>query len=148
MLESGRAYELNFFKLDEAFPFRHLPIRPTICLFVADRIDPPYDLDELITDCLAIGCRLFMTWGDAAEKFEDVLDESLVDLSMRNDDDSLLGFLTSSHADQSAEDVASFMLKEMFSDEPFVRCCIGFRDDGSDSREAELRHEIEKIVRN
>lgn len=148
MAESKRTYELKFFNLDEAFPFRHLPPMPTICLLVADRVDPPYDYDDLVTDFLAIGCRLFMTWGEAAAKFEDVLDETLIDLSNRNDDDSLLGFPTSSHKDESAEEVASFMLKEMFSDEQAIRCCVGFRDKGSPSREAELRHEIAKIVGN
>jgi hypothetical protein len=121
---------------------------PTICLLVADRVDPPYDYDELVTDVLTIGCRLFMTWGEAASKFEDVLDETLIGLSRRNDDDSLVGFLTSSHADQSAEDVASFMLREIFSDEPIIRCCVGFRDGTSPSRELELRREIAKIVGN
>lgn len=148
MEEPSRTYELNFFKLDEPFRFRHLPPIPTICLLVADRVDPPYDYDDLVTDFLAIGCRLFMTWGKAAAKFEDILDETLLGLSMQKDDDSLVGFLTSSHEDQSAEDVASFMLKEIFSDELVIRCCVGFRDGGSPSTEAELRREIAKIVGN
>jgi hypothetical protein len=145
MEESRRTYELNFFKLDEPFPFRHLPPMPTICLLVADHVDPPYDYDDLVTDSLAIGCRLFMTWGEAAAKFEDVLDETLLGLSLRNDDDSLVGFLTSSHVDESAEDVASFMLKAMFSDEPVIRCCIGFASHVSSVREDELRQEIQKM---
>jgi hypothetical protein len=148
MEEANRTYELKFFKLDEPFPFRHLPSGPTICLLVADRVDPPYHYDDLVTDFLAIGCRLFMTWGTAAAKFEDILDETLIGLSMKKDDDSLVGFLTSSHEDQSAEEVVSFMLKEMFLDEPVIRCCIGFRDGVSSAKEADLRRKIAKIVGN
>jgi hypothetical protein len=42
------SYEFRFFRLEERFPFRDLPVVPTVCLLVADRIEPPYEyVDEL-----------------------------------------------------------------------------------------------------
>jgi hypothetical protein len=145
---SKRIYELNFFRLGEAFPFRDLEPMPTVCLLIADRVEPPYDYDDLITNFLAIGCHFFMTWGEAAERFEDILDETLVSLSLEKGDDGLLSVLTTSHKGESAEDVASFLLESASPDEPVIRCCIGFRGGGLSAREDELRREIAKIVGN
>ncbi len=133
------SHEIRFFRLEQGFPFRDLPVMPTVCLLVAERIEPPYEYGGLVTDLMAVGCGFFMTWGAAASKFEDVLDETVIML------DTFA--LTTAHEDESAEDVAFFMLQSALPDEPTIRCCIGFAADVPPSREVELRREIEKIVR-
>ena len=148
MTGATQTHELTFFRVDEAFPFRHLAPMPTVCLLVADRVDPPYDYDDLVTNFLAIGCRFFMTWGHAANKLEDILDETLVSLSLDKKDDSLLSVLTTSHQDEPAEDVAFFLVKTAIPDESAIRFCIGFHNGDLSSRENELRREIAKIMGN
>ncbi|HEY3148299.1 MAG TPA: hypothetical protein VGJ75_18220 [Dongiaceae bacterium] len=140
------SHDFRFFLLEQGFPFRDLPVMPTICLLVADQIEPPYEYDGLVTDLMAVGCGFFMTWGAAASKFEDVIDETVVDLSIKRNDGTFA--MTSAHQDESAEDVAFFMLKSALPDEQAIRCCIGFASHVPSAREAELRREIEKIVGN
>jgi len=146
MTAAAPSYEFHFFRLEERFPCRDLPVMPTVCLLVADQIDPPYEYDELVTDLMAVGCGFFMTWGVVASKFEDVLDDTIVMLSIKRNDDTFA--LTTAHQDESAEDVAFFMLKSALPDERAIRCCIGLAGHVPSAREAELRREIERIVGN
>ena len=140
------SYEFRVFRLEQGFPFRDLPGMPTVCLLVTNRIDPPSESAGLVTDLMAVGCGFFMTWGAAASKFEDVLDETVVDLSIERNDDTFA--MTTAHQDESAEDVAFFMLKSALPDEQSIRCCIGFAGDVESAREEELRREIQKIAEN
>ena len=146
MGEAPPRYEFRHFRLEERFPFRDLPVMPTVCLLVADQIDPPYEYDEFVMDLMTIGCGYFMAWGAAANKFEDVLDENIVMLSVKRNDDTFA--MTSAHEDEPAEDVAHFMLKLALLGEPAIRCCIGFADHVSALRQDELRREIQKIMGN
>ena len=147
MEEGATSYEFRFFRLEERFPFRDLPVMPTVCLLVADRIEPPYKyIDELVADVMAVGCGFFMTWGAAASKFEDVIDETIVMMSIERNDDTFA--MTSAHENESAEDVAYFMLKLALLGEQTIRCCIAFAGDVASVSESELRREIQKIAGN
>lgn len=146
MDEAAPSYEFRHFRLEERFPFRDLPVMPTVCLLVANRIDSPYEYEELVTDLMAIGCGYFMAWGAAARKLEDVLDEITVMLSVKRNDDTFA--MTTAHQDEPAEDVAHFMLKLALPGEPAIRCCIGFAGDVPSARQDELQQEIQKIVGN
>lgn len=119
---------------------------PTVCLLVADRIDPPYEYDDLVTNLMSVGCGFFMTWGATASKFEDVLDETIVMLSIKRDDDTFA--VTTAHQDESAEEVAFFMLRTAIPDERHIRCCVGIADDMPSARVDSLRSEIQKLVGN
>ena len=140
------SYEVRYFRLGERFPFRDLPIMPTVCLLVADRIDPPYEYAELVTDLISIGCGFFMTWGATASKFEDVLDETIVDLSIQRNDNTFA--VTTAHQGEAAEDVAFFMLRAALPGEQSIRCCVGVADNLSSVRVDDLRSEIQKFVGN
>ena len=146
MEKVATSYEFRFFKLEERFPFRDLPVMPTVCLLVADRIEPPYECTELITDLMAVGCGFFMTWGSAASLFEDVIDETVVMMSIERNDDTFA--MTSAHANESAKDVAHFMLNLALLGEPAIRCCIAFAADVTSVSERELRAEIQKTAGN
>ena len=146
MNAAAPSFEFRYFRLAQGFPFRDLPPMPTVCLLVADEREPPYEYDELVTDLMSIGCRSFMTWGKAAKKFEDILDETIVILSMERGSEALFA-ATTAHQDESAEDVASFLLEVAIQGEHAIRSCVGFSDDVS-ANELELRREIPKIVGN
>jgi hypothetical protein len=141
-----RSYEISFFKLEEGFPFRDLPVMPTVCLLVAERIDPPYEYTKLVTNLMAVGCGFFMTWGAAASKFEDVLDETVAMLSIERNDDTFA--VSTAHEGDTAEEVAFFMLQVAIPDERPIRCCIGIAGDVTSAREEELRRAIRKITGN
>lgn len=141
-----RSYEIRFFKLEEEFPFRDLPVMPTVCLLVAERIDPPYGYTKLVTDLMAAGCGFFMTWGAAASEFEDVLGEIVAMLSIERNGDTFA--VSTSHEGDTAEEVAFFMLQVAIPDERPIRCCIGIAGDVTPAREEELRSAIQKIAGN
>jgi hypothetical protein len=138
--------QLRYFRLGERFPFRDLPVMPTVCLLVADRIEPRYGYEALITDMMAIGCGFFMTWGEAARKFEDVIDETIVHLSTERNDNTFA--VTTAHHGESAKDVAFFMLKAALPGEQAIRCCIGVADNVASVSVDDLRDEIQKLVGN
>jgi len=119
---------------------------PTVCLLVSDRIDPPYAYEELVTDLVSVGCSFFMTWGATASKFEDVLDETIVMLSIERDDGTFA--VTTAHQDESTEDVAFFMLHTAIPDERRIRCCVGVADNVASVSMEDLRNEIQKIAGN
>ncbi len=146
METAEQSYEFRYFRLGGRFPFRDLPVMPTVCLLVADRIDPPHEYDELVTDVMSVGCGLFMTWGEAASKFEDVIDRIIADLSIKRNDDTFA--MTTAHDSETAEDVAYYMLKLALLGEHHVRCCVGVADNVASVSLDDLRNEIQKLAGN
>jgi len=76
-----------------------------------------------------------MILGDAAEDVHDALDYAIDDCNL-----GYLGTPTAVHNDDSAEDVASFLVNAAIPDEANVRCVVGY-----DKEDDAVRDILEKL---
>lgn len=89
-------------------------INKTASIFISDESVPIGTLKPIVRDLYSIGCRYFMTWGNSAEILHDLIDEVL-------EGEGLLEGVTTSHAGESASEVAWFFLNATFPGENEVR---------------------------
>ncbi|WP_429950920.1 hypothetical protein ACQYWY_04710 [Comamonas sediminis] len=108
---------------------------PSVCLLVIDAISPAMDFKGLVRTFMPAGCQYFMILGDAAEDVHDALDYAIDDCNL-----GYLGTPTAVHNDDSAEDVASFLVNAAIPDEANVRCVVGY-----DKEDDAVRDILEKL---
>lgn len=111
--------DLHVFKLGEQLS--DLPKLPTVCLLVSDDSISSTALSGLIETLVFIGCKFFMTWGNASDKIHDALDEVL---ESRGGD--YLSVVTASHNGEPSADLAWFLINAALPSETKMRCCIGY----------------------
>lgn len=92
-------------------------LRATASIFISDELTPVEVLKSIVQGLYSIGCRHFMTWGNSAEILHELIDEAL-------EDESLLEGVTTSHAGESANEVAWFFLNATLPGENDVRYCV------------------------
>jgi hypothetical protein len=82
-------------------------IKPTASILISDEPFSIASLKPITQRLYLMGCRHFMTWGKSAEVLHDLIDEIL-------ENDGFLEAVTTSHADEPANDVAWFFLNATF----------------------------------
>jgi hypothetical protein len=123
--------ELLFFRMKLPLPIVG-GSKPTVCLLASDTL-PPGDLSMLVRELVKVGCKYFMTWGRAGDGLHDALDEIL-----ESSDDDQLSIVTASHKEDSAKDVAWFLVHAALPGEARIRCCVGY-DEGTEGFDDLLR---------
>jgi len=88
-----------------------------------DHLDPMPDIAKILKKMARHGCRFFMSWGAAADNLHDVLDALIEEEGIE-----FLDIVTTSHAGESAEDVAWFMVNAAIPGELELQCCVGYTD--------------------
>lgn len=111
---------------------------PSVCLLVIDAISPAMDFDGLVRTLIPAGCQYFMILGDAAEEVHDALDYAIDDCDL-----GYLGTPTAVHNDESAEDVASFLVNAAIPGETHVRCVVVYDNEDDAVREIEQKLRLE-----
>lgn len=120
---------LNFNLL--IFKFTELPrvqlslIVPTACLLVADEVPSAPIINDLVTALVSSGCSHFMTWGRAADALHDALDSVLES----GEKDGFINVVTTSHGNETIEDIAWFLVNAALPGEEIMRCCVGFESE-------------------
>ena len=115
---------------------------PSVCLLVIDAISPAIDFKGLMLTLIPAGCQYFMILGHAAEEVHDALDYAIDDCDL-----GYLGTPTAVHNNESAEDVASFLVNAAIPGEAHVRCVVGYDNEDDAVREIvqKLRLEFSRI---
>lgn len=94
-----------------------LKVMPTICLIAASSIRDQQRLVELVKEINNIGCFFYLSWGIAADEIHDLIDETI-----ETGNEAWSSIVTTSHKDESLEDVASFFLDATYFDPGNFRC--------------------------
>lgn len=98
-----------------------LATKPTVCLLVADSLNPSLDLGGVLDGLVAAGCTFFMTWGKAADELHDALDGLILDRGGK-----YLQVVTASHKGEPAPDVAWFAAHAAIPKSAQLRVALGF----------------------
>lgn len=109
--------------------------RSTVCLLVIDAVSPAMDFEGLVRALIPARCQYFMILGHAAEDVHDALDHAIDDCDL-----GYCGTPTAVHNDESADDVASFLVNAAIPGEANVRCVVGY-----DKEDDAVREILEKL---
>lgn len=133
-----RSCELFIFDSVEIPDSAKLKRMPTVCLLaLSSRIEDSV-LESVIKDCLSAGTFLFATYGEFSEELEDQIDAFL-------ERDLVPGVVTTSHQDDTFEDVANFLVNAAFREPERFRCLV-FIDKDVPNRDRLLRELKELCV--
>lgn len=94
-----------------------LQAMPTVCLIAASSIKDRKNLSELVKEINNIGCVFYVCWGTAADEIHDLIDEII-----ETGDEAWLSIATTTHKDESLEDVGQFFLNATYLDPGKFRC--------------------------
>lgn len=97
-------FELEFLTLQQPIEWSKYSPQPTACLMVVDNPVSDALLASVVTGAANSGCTFFVLWGAMADNLHDRIDEILEDGS-----DDWLGIITTSHLNESSEDVSDFL---------------------------------------
>lgn len=110
---------LTIYDIKDYESFGNQPKQLTACLIALDYLFQPSALISLVDGAMKIGCNFFITWGVAAEMLHDKLDDIIEDRK-----GEYLQIVTMSQKDETANDVAWFLVNATFPHESILRCCI------------------------
>jgi hypothetical protein len=97
-----RTLELLVFRTCEEIDWSQIPSIPTVALIALKSVPEPAVMDLLVTQLVGSGCNFFMLGGSNAESLEDKVDYYL-------EDHELLGIPTTSHNNDSMDEMAAFI---------------------------------------
>ncbi len=123
-----RSCELVVFQRSEMPDWAELAAMPTVCLIaLSDYLDSAVQ-EEMVRGCLSVGAIFFATYGDLADDMEE-----RIDFVLENGNEAWLNVTTTSHQNESAEDVAHFIVNAAYLDDAHFRCLIIFDRDVANS---------------
>lgn len=92
---------------------------PTVCLLVLPLGQNTAQIDLLIRDCLSLGTEFFSVWGEGSDAVEDEIDAVLEGLNKSHSH-----IPTTSHMDESPEDVANFVINAAYLEDTRFRVLV------------------------
>jgi hypothetical protein len=110
---------LTVYDIKDYESFGNQPKQLTVCLIALNYSSKLSALIGLVDGAIKIGCNFFITWGDAAQMLHDELDDIIEDRK-----GAYLQIVTMSQSDETANDVAWFLVNAAFPHESALRCCI------------------------
>lgn len=111
--------ELVFSTIGEPLDWSNKEVKQTVCLLIADYPISDELLVSIVTKAINVGCTFFMTWGRMAEELHEKIDDVV-----ENGSNEWLSILTTSHGDESTEDVLAFLFTGTFPGNKDFRCLI------------------------
>lgn len=112
-----RSCELCVFDSNERPDWTKLKLMPTVSLLAFSYYLEENALEEIIKGCMSAGALLFATYGEISDEIEDQIDIIL-------ENESRLDILTTSHQDDTIEDMANFLVNAAYRESGHFRCLV------------------------
>lgn len=114
-----RSCEICVLKRDEQCDWEKFEVMPSICLLVQKEPIDSVALERMVKGSISIGAIWFMTYGESADYLEEQIDCVLED-----GDTSWSNIPTTSHGDETVDDVAHFFVNSAYRGDAKFRCLM------------------------
>lgn len=88
-----------------------------VSVFIFDKYEDSDFIKESVRESIDYGCKYILIWSSDAKIIEDVVDAKLEDFENNE-------VTTTSHIDETEEDLANFIMNAIFVEEEFLLCLI------------------------